>query len=243
MKKIKAKDLLYTELAKYYDQIVEPHVDTKKELEFLEEIFEKYNINKVLDIGCGTGRHVIPLAKEGYNVTGLDCHKEILEIAKKKAREADVSPSFIRKDIKELGVEARFDAAICMWSTFYYLPQPETVKVTYEALEPGGLFIISGKDSGEVDKTSEIKEETIELDGEKVKKIVEEKYEGKKRIRKYHYQFENREYIDVDVCNMYSLEEVKKILKSSGFKIEGLYTNWSFTEYRDEKHFQLIAKC
>lgn len=196
------KRLLYTRLAKYYDQIIEPYVDTEKEVRFLQEAFGRYGVKKVLDIGCGTGRHCIPLAKAGYEVLGIDKFEPMLKVARKKAQGLDAS--FIRKDITELNFRDKFDAVICMWSTFYYLPQPITVERASKALKPGGIFLIEGKDWGKVEKKAKVRESSIKIDDKIIEQRIEDSYEDNKRIRRIFYKInDKRQRLCLSVKNLF----------------------------------------
>ena len=55
----------------------------------------------VLELACGTGRVSIPLAAEGFSVTGLDMSSPFIGRAKEKAREADVTAKFVEADCRE----------------------------------------------------------------------------------------------------------------------------------------------
>ena len=82
---------------KYYD-IIYADKDYEKECDFLEEIFRNYSkiIPKtILDGGCGTGGHAIPLAERGYEVTGIDLSEEMINIAKEKASKTGVNIDFM----------------------------------------------------------------------------------------------------------------------------------------------------
>ncbi len=69
-------DLLYTDK------------DYEAECDLIEEVFRKYGngrISTILDLGCGTGNHAIPLASRGYHVTGIDISEDMITHAQKKA--------------------------------------------------------------------------------------------------------------------------------------------------------------
>jgi ubiquinone/menaquinone biosynthesis C-methylase UbiE len=70
---------------------------------------------RVLDVGTGTGRAAIALAKRGAIVTGVDASAEMLEVAQRRARDAGVEVTFLRGDAHHLDFADRsFDAAVCL---------------------------------------------------------------------------------------------------------------------------------
>ena len=80
---------VFQRYAEYYDLIYQDK-DYEKECDFLEEIFQAYQskpVKSILELGCGTGGHAIPLAKRGYELTGLDTSSVMLKQAEKKSKE------------------------------------------------------------------------------------------------------------------------------------------------------------
>ncbi|PYR78078.1 MAG: SAM-dependent methyltransferase [Acidobacteria bacterium] len=70
---------------------------------------------QVLDVGTGTGRAAIALARRGAAVTGVDASREMLDVAERRAREADVRVAFVRGDVHALDFADRsFDAVVCL---------------------------------------------------------------------------------------------------------------------------------
>jgi SAM-dependent methyltransferase len=97
--------------------IYDENVFTKnslKEVDFLTEELALKPGAAILDVGCGTGRHSVELAKRGYKVTGIDLSAEMLKEAREKAKAAGVDVSFIRADATDFTLPAKFDAAICL---------------------------------------------------------------------------------------------------------------------------------
>ncbi|MEE8425321.1 MAG: methyltransferase domain-containing protein, partial [Elusimicrobiota bacterium] len=95
---------------------------------------------------CGTGRHAIPLARAGVDVTGTDFSKPYLAEARRAARRAKVKANFVRADMRRLPFVDRFDAAYCLWTSFSYFPRVaddlRTLRGMRRALVPGGRLLI-----------------------------------------------------------------------------------------------------
>ncbi len=88
--------------------------NTLKEVDFLIDELALKPGAAILDVGCGTGRHAVELAKRGYNVTGIDLSAAMLKEAREKAKSAGVEVNFIRADATDFTLPAKFDAAICL---------------------------------------------------------------------------------------------------------------------------------
>jgi 2-polyprenyl-3-methyl-5-hydroxy-6-metoxy-1,4-benzoquinol methylase len=99
--------------AEHYDQ--NPFTNhTEKEVDFLLELYPIRPGARILDVGCGTGRHAVELAKRGYQVVGLDISEKMLDVARRKAADAGVTVEFIHGDATDFAFEEKFDAAICL---------------------------------------------------------------------------------------------------------------------------------
>lgn len=86
----------------------------KAEVDFLETELGLNSGDRILDVGCGTGRHSIEFARRGYRVTGLDFSTGMLAEAKRLAIEADVEVEWIQADATNFSSEKTYDGAICM---------------------------------------------------------------------------------------------------------------------------------
>lgn len=98
---------------------------------------------RVLDLACGTGRVSIPLAQQGFEVSGLDISDRVLEVARAEGPGLD----FRRGDMRELPWEDEsFDGVINVWTAFgYFDTQAEDERVLAEVvrvLRPGGVFLL-----------------------------------------------------------------------------------------------------
>jgi SAM-dependent methyltransferase len=118
------------------------------ECDFIEKEIGGNKSIRILDVGCGTGRHAIELAKRGYSVTGVDLSDSMLQRAMEKAREEEVSVDFLKADARELPFSNEFDLVIMLCEGAF--PLMETDEMNYQilmnaerALKNGGKLILT----------------------------------------------------------------------------------------------------
>lgn len=88
--------------------------NTAREIDFLLDLLRLPAGAAILDVGCGTGRHAVALARRGFAVTGLDLSAGMLAQAEAAARAAGVRLELVKADATRFSLPARFDAAICL---------------------------------------------------------------------------------------------------------------------------------
>jgi len=102
----------------------------------------------ILELGCGTGRVLIPLALEGYRVTGLELSESMLATARSKADAAGVNEqvSLIQGDMRDFEIPARFSLAFIPINTFMHCydtqQQLTCLRCIHHHLQPGGQLIV-----------------------------------------------------------------------------------------------------
>jgi 2-polyprenyl-3-methyl-5-hydroxy-6-metoxy-1,4-benzoquinol methylase len=140
-------ELLFENYAHKYDK--ECYVQgTLGECDFIEQEL-KHNKNvRILDVGCGTGRHSIELTKRGYSVTGVDLSENQINRAKEKAKEAGLAIDFRVQDARGLSFDGEFDLAIMLCEGGFSLMETdemnyEILKNAAKALKDKGKFIFT----------------------------------------------------------------------------------------------------
>ena len=76
--------------------------------------------HRILDLGCGPGRHALPLAALGQIVTAVDLTGVLLEQGRKLAAEQNLGLEWVQDDMRHFSRPGSFDLVICMWSSFGY---------------------------------------------------------------------------------------------------------------------------
>ena len=82
------------------------------EVGFLTELLGPGAGKRLLDVGCGPGRHAVPLARAGWAVTGIDVSQAFLDIAAEDARRAGIGMSLFQVDARQMPFDDEFDAVI-----------------------------------------------------------------------------------------------------------------------------------
>jgi SAM-dependent methyltransferase len=131
---------VFDEMGKYWQQIADKG-PTERQTNFIKNAISKEGW--ILDLACGTGRHTIPLTKEGFNVVGLDVSSKLLKIAKQHQPQAQL----VKADMRHLPFkEKTFSAAISLDNSFGYLPSEETdlesLKELHKTLQTNGLLVL-----------------------------------------------------------------------------------------------------
>ncbi len=124
---------------------------TLKEVDFLIEHLHLAAGARVLDMGCGTGRHAVELAKRGYMVTGVDLSQGMLTEAARAAQAAGVSVEWVHSPAEDYVATQPFDAVYSVCEGALSLlgqddPPHRDLQVfsrLYAALKPGGRAIIN----------------------------------------------------------------------------------------------------
>lgn len=122
---------------------------TLGECDFIEIEANKNKQLRILDIGCGTGRHTIELAKRGYkNIIGIDLSASQISRAKEKARAEKVEIDFRVADARNLPFNSEFDLIIMLCEGGF--PLMETDEMNFEilknakrSLDEGGKLIFT----------------------------------------------------------------------------------------------------
>lgn len=116
---------------------------TEQEVDFLVEALDLRAGARVLDVGCGPGRHAHALARRGIEVVGVDISAPFIELA-----QADAPPgaTFVRGDARALTFDGEFDAAISLCQGGFGLvgdEDPRVLEGMARAVRPGGLLALS----------------------------------------------------------------------------------------------------
>lgn len=220
------------ELAKIYDLIYKDK-DYEGECDFIEEIFEKFfskSVKAILDGGCGTGGHAIPLAKRGYEIIGIDTSEAMVKRAKEKAGKLNLSLDFRVSDLCQFDNAIKFDACICMFATISYITETENILRALtnirRHLETGCLLIFDVWNGLAVLRLlPSVRVKIVEDKGVKIIRIAQPNLDAFNHLCQVHYHLlvtQNDTLID-DVEETHLIrylfpQEITHYLKDAGFE-------------------------
>lgn len=107
--------------------------------------FKRYRVERVLDLGCGAGRHTIHLSKCNFEVVGVDASRSALRLTKKWARREKLQDvTFLQATMEDMPFSnGEFDAVISVSVIHHALKKniDETINEIYRILKRNGLFL------------------------------------------------------------------------------------------------------
>lgn len=120
---------------------------------FVEWLASSYNLPEdlsVLDMGCGTGRLLRPLASPGWKVLGMEPHPDYLAKSRVIAADAPEAIEVVPGGFGELNAAGRFHLVVAVSAPWWYLPtakqRADALSRTYRALHPSGVVFLEGPD-------------------------------------------------------------------------------------------------
>lgn len=123
--------------------------NTEAECDFIEACLERYDVkgispSRLLDIGCGSGRHLTELARRGHHLTGVDLSPEMVAFVE-ETKDSSLPITVAVDDLRELSIAGVYDAAFCFMDTFRFLLTNDEIvahlRTVAGLLAPGGLYL------------------------------------------------------------------------------------------------------
>lgn len=134
----------YDLIAPFYD--IE-HMRFDEDLDLYRNFAELCG-GKILELACGSGRVLLPLARAGHELTGVDSSEEMLDLARMRLEEAGVEKCcrLVKQDLCQLHLDQKFRLAFIALGSFAHITsrraQQQALASVKEHLSPGGTFII-----------------------------------------------------------------------------------------------------
>jgi SAM-dependent methyltransferase len=226
---------------------------------FMIRQFAARSGSPILELACGTGRVLLPLAREGYELTGVDVSAAMLELARQKIAAEGLASrvSLVEQDMRSLDLEARFNLVLVALSSFSHLltteEQLSTLGRIYAHLNPGGILLLDlfhpdlhrlldfrGQvaldkvmtDPDSRQRVLKFRTETVDL----ARQIIDVTYivdevEAEGRLQRTLFPFRMRYLFRY---------ELELLLRHAGFQVEAIYGSYELDDL-DDGSDQMIA--
>ena len=250
--------MIYDLLAPFYDS-VNGDIDYCAWADFFEEIIKReYKAGKpdlVLDLGCGTGKMTIELAKRGYDMTGVDFSPEMLDIAKNEAERCACSDKmlWLCQDMTEFELYGTVDVTVSCLDCINHLCTPKSVdqcfSLVHNYLIPDGLFIFDINGKRKFEELYADNSYVFEEEGSMC--VWQNFYNPKNKLCDFYITVFQEDpdgrytrYDDVQRERMYTISNMKKALEKSGFEFIGAYGDFDFSPASDDnERIYIAARC
>lgn len=220
--------VLYRELAKYYD-LIYSFKDYQKEAVRIKALISKYKKSEgkdLLDVACGTGRHLEYL-KDEFSCMGVDVSNEMLEVAMKNAD----GVVFEQADMTKLNLGKQFDVITCLFSSIGYVKSYSNLRETIQSfarhLKTGGMVLIEPWLTKSVFKEGYPSMETYDGRDVKIARLCVSKIRGNFSVLDMHYLVAERgkvvtHFVDRHQLGLFDIDRTLAIMKKAGFQTKFL---------------------
>ncbi len=249
--------MIYDILADFYDRI-NNDLDYGAWADFIEKIFDremKERPSLVADLGCGTGKMTLALAKKGFDMTGIDYSVNMLGKAREAAYDQGLSDRilWLCQDIRSFELYGTMGAIVSCLDTMNHITKEKELHTVFSLvhnyLDPDGLFIfdVNGKHKFETLYANE----TYVFEEENDFCVWENEYNEKSRLCRFFITLFSKQrdgrYVRTDETQserMYSLDDLRGALTETGFEFIGAYSDFDFTEANDgAERIYVAARC
>ena len=220
--------MLYRELAKYYDLIYH-WKDYKKDADKIKRLISKYKKsdgNELLDVACGTGHH-LNFLKNNFSCTGIDINKEMLKIAKKNLKNITLKQA----NMIDFSLNEKTDAILCLFSSIGYVRTYKNLRKTIHNfarhLKKGGVVIIEPWFTKAAFKAGMPYMTTYDGKYVKLARLNVSKVNKSISILDMHYLIAEQDkyvkhFVDRHELGLFEVDMTLKLFNSAGFKAEFL---------------------
>jgi len=211
---------------RFYEELLDTAV-ADRDVAFLERAMALPATARVLDLGCGFGRHAVALAARGHTVTGVDLSEPMLSMAHDLASERDVSVSWIRRDMREIGDLGPFDACVCIYTVLGYFNDEQNASVLeglHGVLAPDARLALDLTNPlamlrswpGQVWKETSV---GVRSEASKYDPLT-----GRVSTERVLFPSQGgRVTLPTSTVRLYSPHEVARLLENAGFEVEQIY--------------------
>lgn len=215
----------YTHSAHVYDKIYrfKNYLQEARAIQEYAARFQSTPAHRLLDVGCGTGGHLVYL-REWYECVGIDYSPEMLAVARKKLPDLPLHQG----DMRTFDLVQQFDLVICLYSAIGYMTTPadlqQAVNTMARHVAPGGLLMFDGWFAPDQFDPNRIGILAIDEPNFKLARTYRNQKNGTLSIMEMHHLVNTPERADYFVerheMGLYTPDEYVAALQSAGLRAE-----------------------
>ena len=201
--------------------------NAEKEVEEILALLAVRPGSVVEDLGCGRGRHAIPLARKGYRVTGVDLSEKMLGIARARADREGVSVEWVREDMRVFRRPGAFDLCLSLFTSFGYFRDEENQKVLDNvgaSLKEGGTLLLDLRNAGKGLARLENWDQTIEVPSGKLRMSM--RFNRRTMRAMAEHVLIRQDGIRISSTfdvRVYSVDELETMLAHAGMRVKNIF--------------------
>lgn len=212
----------------HHYKVLYQHRNEVEAQEFLDNLVQFLSLPmqaKILDAGCGKGRHSVYLAQKGFNVTGIDVVEENIEFAKQFENK---NLHFIQHDMREPFPVGDFDLALNLFTSFGYFDSEDediaVIKNVCNSLDDEGIFVIDFFNAHKV-VSNLVESEDLTIDGLnfKIRRSIKNKFV----IKDIEVEEDGETYAYQERVQLLSLNDFTRYLEEMNFEIKNVFGNYA----------------
>ncbi len=196
---------------------------------------------KALDIACGSGRHAVALAENGFQVTANDLSQMLLSEARALAQKKNLALTFTQFDMRDLPFEQEFDLIVQLFTSFGYFENDDEDDVVLShvarALKPNGWYVLDFLNEHVVRNTLQPKSRRSfgELE------ILEERMIfGERVVKSISITEDGKTHRFMEAVRLYSVEDLTAMLLNAGLHVRHLLGDYDGQAFVRERSPRLI---
>lgn len=243
----------YSEFAEVYDLFMD-NIPYEEWCVYLTGLLRENGVSDglVLELGCGTGTMTELLARQGYDMIGVDSAPQMLQKAMEKRELSGQEILYLLQDMREFELYGTVKAIVSVCDSINYVTEEadllEVFKLVNNYLDPGGAFIFDLNTVYKYEKL--LGDTTIAENREEGSFIWENEYDSQTQRNVYRLALflpvENdlcRKYEELHCQRAYSLEKIKELLCLAGLEYVTAYDAFTHeSPKKDSERIYVVAR-
>ena len=209
---------------------------------------------RVLELGCGTGNKLIPIAADGHPSVGLDLSPNMLAEARRKADERGVSVDWLQGDMRDVDLDDEFDLIFIAANALLHLHRADDIVQCFRAvrrhLAPSGRLVfdvfnpnvrlLAGADGTRRPRTS-----FTDPDRGEVRVDVDDAYDAAAQVTRGRWYFSTDcepdfQEVSIEVRSIFP-QELPVLLESAGLRLVERFGDWGGNPFAANSSIQLCV--